>query len=91
MHSWIGIGVMSGSSLDGVDLSLCRYSCSSNGGWTADFLATETSEYQSEWIERLRALPSASAVSLAQAHSEYGRYIGRLIQSFQAKTQSLSI
>ncbi|MDA7633463.1 anhydro-N-acetylmuramic acid kinase [bacterium] len=87
MHSWIGIGVMSGSSLDGVDLSLCRYSCSSNGGWTADFLATETSEYQSEWIERLRALPSASAVSLAQAHSEYGRYIGRLIQSFQAKTQ----
>jgi anhydro-N-acetylmuramic acid kinase len=79
---------MSGSSLDGVDLSLCRYSWSSNGGWTFEFLASETSPYQSEWVERLRALPSASAVSLAQAHSEYGQYIGRLIQSFQAKTHA---
>ena len=87
MHSWIGIGVMSGSSLDGVDLSLCRYSWSLNGGWTFEFLASETHSYQPEWIERLRALPSASAVSLARAHSEYGVYIGRLIQSFQAKSR----
>jgi anhydro-N-acetylmuramic acid kinase len=87
MHSWIGIGVMSGSSLDGVDLSLCRYSWSPDGGWTFEFLASETYPYQSEWIDRLRALPTASALSLAHAHSEYGRLIGHLIRSFQSKTQ----
>ena len=85
MHSWTGIGVMSGSSLDGVDLALCRYSLSSTGEWFYEFLASETYPNHSEWSRRLPALPHASAACLAQAHSDYGRYIGGLIQSFQAQ------
>lgn len=85
MRSWLGIGMMCGSSLDGTDLSLCRYTLSPNGDWSYAFIETETVPYGEKWDERLRSLPELSACDLVREHAAFGRYLGQLLQVFQSR------
>jgi len=75
------IGVMSGTSLDGVDLACCSFS---TGDEIFEFRihACETVPYADFWKERLINLPSRDALTYAQTHVEYGHYLGRLVRSF---------
>jgi anhydro-N-acetylmuramic acid kinase len=74
-------GLMSGTSLDGVDIALCRL-MEEDGCWSYKIEYAETIPYPEEWKARLKYLPNGSAMELAQTHAAYGHYLGNLISVF---------
>lgn len=74
------LGLMSGTSLDGVDLALCDID---EGGYRV--VAAETIPYYEEWRKRLSTLEQASAYEYALANVELGHLYGRTINRFLAK------
>ena len=47
--SILAIGVMSGTSLDGVDIALCRFS-ESGMSWSFEIIEAQTVSYSNLWI-----------------------------------------
>lgn len=75
------IGIISGSSLDGLDMAYIHLQ-ETAGTWTFDILHTACYAYEPEWEERLRnaiRLPSRDYMVL---HAQYGRYIGLQVNRF---------
>ena len=77
-------GLMSGTSLDGVDIACCNFQ-EENGHWEYAIVRAETIPYPAEWKARLQHLPQGSALELAQTNAAYGRYLGKLVQGFLAQ------
>jgi anhydro-N-acetylmuramic acid kinase len=82
MHTYRVIGLMSGSSLDGLDIAYCRFTVSSNSEWSFEIEKADTVPFTAEWVQRLRSLPTATAKELAEAHAKLGNYFGELVASF---------
>jgi anhydro-N-acetylmuramic acid kinase len=80
MKNYKVIGLMSGTSLDGVDLAYCEFSFGRK--WNFKIICSETVDYTPEWIARLSALTDSGASTLARTHIEYGRYLGKLATDF---------
>jgi len=80
------IGMMSGTSLDGVDLAHCTFIEDQNG-YSFQIGACETVPYPETWLTRIKTLPNASALEFVEAHTSYGKYIGELIHKFQLRNQ----
>lgn len=75
------IGLMSGSSLDGLDIAFIEFD-ESGGKWSFEILATTCKPYNAEWKERLQSATSLNAFDYLLLHSEYGKYIGNLVNEF---------
>lgn len=71
------LGLMSGTSLDGLDLALCDID---EHGYR--ILSAETRPYPEDWCRRLSSLETASALEYAIANVELGHYMGRQIADF---------
>ena len=71
------LGLMSGTSLDGIDLALCDID---EHGYR--ILAAETVPYFNEWRQRLSTLENASAYDYALANVELGHLFGQTINRF---------
>lgn len=84
MDSYHVIGIMSGTSLDGLDLAYCVFS-KSEDKWKYQIKKAETISYSSEWEKRLKNLPNSSAVDFARTHADYGHYIGNEAAKFIKK------
>ena len=77
------LGIMSGSSLDGVDLAFCEFIY--DGGWQYRLIKAETIPYDEYWIQKLTSSPDFNDKELANVHIEYGRYLGTISQNFLSK------
>ena len=77
------IGVMSGTSLDGIDLALIQFDFSSN--YTFKILKYETVAYNSFWNDTLKSLVSLSFTSLKELDNEYTKYLSNVINTFIVK------
>lgn len=75
------IGVMSGTSLDGVDIAFCIFT-DDQGIWKYEIVRAETVPYPESWKERLSTLENGSALDLASADSSYGHFLGHLVKDF---------
>lgn len=75
------IGIMSGSSMDGVDLAYCEFS-EQNGNWSYAIHAAETIPYEMKWRNRLSQLYKQTAMIYAKTDAYYGRYLGDLVNGF---------
>jgi anhydro-N-acetylmuramic acid kinase len=75
------IGIMSGTSLDGVDLAYCIFKEDGNS-YTFSIGACETIPFPFSILERLKSLPEASALEYAETHTAFGRYLGELTRKF---------
>ncbi len=71
------LGLMSGTSLDGVDLALCRID---DTGYTV--IAADTIPYPVQWRRRLATLEQSTALEYAKANVELGHYYGKIINGF---------
>lgn len=80
-NKYIALGVMSGTSLDGLDISLCNYYCE-NRIWGFDLIDSVFIEYNSEIRNRLRKAYDTTARELVEIDIEFGRYIGEKIIQF---------
>lgn len=75
------IGLMSGTSLDGLDLAFCTFSVEEER-YKFKIDACETVPYDAAWRSRLADLPSKDAVTFVNTHTDYGHYAGQLVKSF---------
>lgn len=75
------LGVMSGTSLDGLDLALCVFR-EDQGAWDYEILAASTHAYPDEWTHILANLDEAPGRELWQVHTKYGCFIGQAIRQF---------
>lgn len=93
MKQYCVIGIMSGTSLDGVDIACC-YFTHNELGWTFEIGDAETVEYTGEWHQRLSSLHEKKAEVFAKTHVEFGHLLGSLtsgfIQRFHLKADFVS-
>lgn len=78
------VGLMSGTSLDGVDLALCRLDAptSDQPGWRADVEAATTVPYPASWLDVLQRAHTLTGSSLLRAHAKLGEYFGQSASEF---------
>lgn len=81
MKQYKVIGLMSGTSMDGVDMAHCLLS-EEDGKWSYEITKAETVGYDEKWRLRLSKLNRQDAVTLWKTHVFYGKYLGRLIMNF---------
>lgn len=75
------IGLMSGSSLDGLDMVFAELE-ETGGRWTYSISAAACRPYSPEWKERLTHAIHLNARDYQLLHSAYGHYIGRQVNAF---------
>lgn len=78
------IGLMSGSSLDGLDIAFVQLQ--ENGGkWSYEILHANCYEYDSQWINKLKNAIDLPALDYQLLHAEYGHYLGKQVNLFIEK------
>lgn len=82
------LGVMSGSSLDGVDLALCTLE-KKRGRWASTITDAKTVPYPVQLRTRLLEVMNGSALELARLDVELGAFIGRGCKAFIGKRVDL--
>lgn len=77
------IGLMSGSSLDGLDIAFVQLE-HKGGKWSYDILAADCMPYPAEWEQKLRQATTLATPDYLALHTAYGRYCGQLVNQFIA-------
>ena len=85
--AYYAIGLMSGSSLDGLDIAYCSLNWENNQLSEWKLLLSETIHYSELWVRRLKALPQQNALTFAQTDIYFSYYLGELLNSFIKKNQ----
>ena len=83
------IGLMSGTSLDGLDVAACVFSYSSKK-WNYRILAAKTYSYSDQWIQRLQTLDKQDAQTFVQTDIEYGHLLGNFVNVFMKEFSIVS-
>ncbi|MFV5702528.1 anhydro-N-acetylmuramic acid kinase [Flavobacterium sp. XS2P12] len=78
------IGVMSGTSLDGVDLTHIQFKVKNNK-WTFEILESETIAYSSSWIQSLKSAVDYSKEQLKKLNQDYTQLLASIIEAFIEK------
>jgi anhydro-N-acetylmuramic acid kinase len=86
-NHFTALGIMSGTSLDGLDLALCRFGFQ-NGQWSYRLLNHTTIAYSSSWKKRLAEAPRLSGCELMQADAGYALYIASAVNRFLKNCRS---
>jgi len=75
------IGVMSGSSLDGLDIAFVEFQ-ENAGKWNYEIGQADCYPYSEKWLEKLRSATTLKAMEYQLLHVEYGHYVGEQINRF---------
>lgn len=78
------IGLMSGTSLDGLDIAHCSFDFKS-GKWHYELLQTDFVEYEEGFRKRLKESTALSAIDLLVLNNQYGDWLGEKTKSFIEK------
>ncbi|MDR2563715.1 MAG: anhydro-N-acetylmuramic acid kinase [Prevotellaceae bacterium] len=78
-------GLMSGTSLDGLDLCFADFGENENGDFHYKIQAAETFPYPQDLKKRLSSAQELNAFDFILLHNEYGRYLGERVVEFLTK------
>ena len=78
------IGVMSGTSLDGVDLAHIVFTVKNNR-WDFQILESETVSYSIDWLNKLKIAVSFSEATLEKLNQDYTQLLAVIISDFIEK------
>ena len=78
------IGVMSGTSLDGIDLSHIKFHLN-DSKWTFEILESETIGYSQSWINQLKSAVDYSETELEKLNAAYTKLLATIISTFIKK------
>jgi anhydro-N-acetylmuramic acid kinase len=78
------IGVMSGTSLDGVDLAHIELALHNNR-WTFKIIESQTVGYNQDWKNKLQSAVDYSEIKLKKLNEEYTELLGTIISEFIEK------
>ena len=83
-NSYNVIGVMSGTSLDGIDLSHIKFRLE-NDKWAFEIFESETVGYSKSWIDQLQSAVDFSEIELEKLNQEYTKLLASIISTFIEK------
>lgn len=75
------IGIMSGTSLDGLDIAFCRFNFR-DGKWAFDIEAACCVDYNAEWRQRLSTAHQLASEQLLQLDSDFGLFVANHVRRF---------
>jgi anhydro-N-acetylmuramic acid kinase len=75
------IGIMSGSSLDGLDIAFVEFQ-EQGGKWSFEIKEVDCYAYAEEWKNRLQNAIHLPASDYQLLHTAYGHYIGEKVNAF---------
>lgn len=81
----LAIGLMSGTSLDGLDICLAEFEKKQQ--WHFQILKAETLPYSTDWESKLRNSIHLPVTDLLELHSDYGFYLGKKVREFIERHQ----
>jgi anhydro-N-acetylmuramic acid kinase len=84
MNRYHVIGIMSGTSLDGVDLAECIFEIQ-NERWIYSIINAETVSYSDNWKKRLSNASELNAFDFVLLQKEYGGLLSEFISGFILK------
>jgi len=85
IKSFTALGIMSGSSLDGLDLAFCSFE-KGEDEWGYQIVQCETIPYPEEWKLILAGLPEKTAVDLVEYDISYGIFLAEAVNGFLDKS-----
>ena len=75
------IGLMSGSSLDGLDIAFTEFQ-EMSGRWTYKIRNASCYPYDPVWIHKLKTPGTLNALEYLLLHTSYGNYLGQQVNRF---------
>jgi anhydro-N-acetylmuramic acid kinase len=84
------IGIMSGTSLDGVDLLWVEFTLK-NHSINYIYKKYRTVPYDFCWLNKLKIASTLEVTDFLSLHNEYGRYLGNLINNFVSDEEKKQI
>lgn len=85
-ESYNVLGIMSGTSLDGIDLAHINFTIKNNR-WSYTLYETETIPYDNNWLNKLKTAVDFSANELTKLNEDYTLLLGNTIKSFIQKNK----
>src|SRR5882672_2774175 len=79
-NTYKAIGIMSGTSMDGLDLACCRFNKEQK--WNFEIQSARTIPYPVAWKNKLSGAPFLSGVELSALDADYGKFIGEQCADF---------
>jgi anhydro-N-acetylmuramic acid kinase len=83
------IGVMSGTSLDGIDLAYIKFNYSNQ--WKFEIFQSETVSYPDEWVYNLKNAIAFSTTELEELNRSYTQFLAAVIADFISKNNLVAI
>jgi anhydro-N-acetylmuramic acid kinase len=78
------IGLMSGTSLDGLDIAYCEFEKAADS-WSYKIICAETIEYNDYWKNLLKNAENFSGYELTEANMSFGHFLGTEARKFILK------
>lgn len=75
------IGLMSGTSMDGLDIAYVQFK-KDEKGWSFDIMSAITLPYSSEWRSSLTSARALNQLHLFKLGEDYGTFLGKCVHSF---------
>ena len=88
---WVVIGLMSGTSLDGLDVAICKFvAVPDSTEWCGQISRFECFKYPPELASRLRESMELTSEKLFQLDRDWAHFSAKCVNTFNTKADLLS-